>query len=159
MLFPVLGGLVLLLGYGFHFLTEGCLTVEVFLLFGSYLLEVLLVTLVDYCRSGFEAAPYLLTQLLGNGSDFAVLLMQFLQLIECADDIFFLGELLGSFAKLRLQFEILLEVILACFAVELQQVVELLYIELITAPQFRRLLCRYGLDVLPLLLQFLEFVV
>ncbi len=121
--------------------------------------EVLLVALVDNGRSSLEAGPNLLAQLLGNGANLAVLLVQLLQLVERADDVLLVGKVLGSLAQLGLELEVLLEVVLASLRVELKQVVELLYVQLIVAPKLVCLVGRNGLDVLPLLLQLLELVV
>ena len=70
--------------------------------------------LVYYCGSSLEASPYLLAQLLSHGTCLAVLLMQLLQLMECADDILLVSEFLRSLAELSLCLKILLEVVLAC---------------------------------------------
>src|SRR3712207_8428712 len=72
----------------------------------------LLMFLVDNGRCGLETAPYLLSQLFGNGTYFTVLLVEFLQLMEGANDVFFLIELLRGLTKGRLEFQVFLEVIL-----------------------------------------------
>ena len=116
--------LVLLLVDGFYLLTECSLLLEVFLLLGTQLLEVLLMLLVDNRAGSLEPAPNLLTQLLGYRAYFAILCVEFLQLVESRDDIFFLVEFLSSLAELGLCLKILLEVVFTSLVVELQQVVE-----------------------------------
>ena len=85
--------------------------------------------------------------------------MQLLQLVEGADDIVLVGQFLGSLTQACLGLEVLLEVQLAGFAIQLQQVVELLHIELVVAPQLVGFLSGNGLDVAPLLLQGLEILI
>ena len=125
---PVGGVLVFLLGDGFHLLAECGLACQVFLFLGAQLFEVLLVALVDYGRRSLEACPYLLAQFLCDRTYLAILLVQLLQLVERADDVLLVGELLCSLAELGLHLEVLLEVVFASLRVELEQVVELLYI-------------------------------
>lgn len=60
--------------------------------------------------------------------------MKVLQLMESVYHVRLIGKFLGFLAKLCLGFEILLEVIFTGFAVEVEQVVELLNIELVVAP-------------------------
>ena len=86
------------------------------------------------------------------------MLVQFLQLVEGADDVGLVGQLLGSLTQTRLHFKVLLEVVFASLAVQFQQVVELLHVELIVAPQLVSALSRHSLDFAPLLLQFLELL-
>ncbi len=116
----------------------------------------LLVALVDYCRCLLEACPYLLSEVFGHWSGLAVLLVKLLQLVESADNVWLVGKFLGGFAQACLYLEVLLEVVFACFDVQFQQVVELLHIELVVAPQLVGLVSRHSLDFLPLLLQSLE---
>ena len=156
---PVAGCLVFGFAKLLNLLAEGCLAGKILVFLGANLLEVLLVALVDNGRSSLEAGPNLLAQLLGNGANLAVLLVQLLQLVERADDVLLVGKVLGSLAQLGLKLEVLLEVVLASLRVELKQVVELLYVQLIVAPKLACLVGRNGLDVLPLLLQLLELVV
>ena len=56
------------------------------------------------------------------------LYLQFLQAVECVDDILFVGEFLCRLAQGRLCLEVFLEVVFACFGVGFQQVVVLFYI-------------------------------
>ena len=140
-------------------LAESCLLGEVFLLLSPEIIKVLLMALVDHGGCSLEALPYLLAQVLCHWTCLAELLMQFLQLMECADDVSLISKSLGSLAQECLLLEILLEVILPCLAVELEHVVELLHIELIATPQLAHLWCGNVLYFLPLLLQGLELVV
>ena len=119
----------------------------------------LLVALVDDGRGSLEACPHLFAQVFRHRADLAILGVELLQLVEGADDVGLLSELLSSFAELCLQFQVLLEVVFAGFVVELQQVVELLNVELVVAPQLIGLLGRHSLDVAPLLLQLLELLI
>ena len=159
MLLPVGSALVFELANLLYLLAESCLACKILLFASTKVLKVLLMTLVDDGRCSLEACPDLLAQLLGNGTSLTILLMKFLQLVECADYIFLIGELLSSLTQLGLYLKILLEIVLASLRVELQQVVILLDIELVVAPQLAGFLCRHSLDVLPLLLQFLKLIV
>ncbi len=85
--------------------------------------------------------------------------MELLQLMEGADDIRLIGQFLCCFAETVLDFQVLLEVILAGFAVQLQQIIELLHVQLIVAPQLVGLLSGNKTDLLPFLLQLLKFLV
>ena len=91
----------------------------------------LLVAFVDDGACRLESCPYLFAQLFCHRSHLAVFLMQFLQAVECVDDILFVGEFLCRLAQGGLCLEVFLEVVFACFGVEFQQVVVLLYIELV----------------------------
>ena len=128
MLLPVGSALVVGLAEFLYLLAEGGLACEVLLLLSAEILEVLLVAFIDYGRCSLEACPYLLAQLLSYRSYLAVLLVQLLKLVESADYVFLVGELLCCLAELCLQLEVLLEVVLASLRVELEQVVELLNI-------------------------------
>ena len=85
--------------------------------------------------------------------------MQLLQLVEGADYILLVGQLFSSLAKSGLQLQVLLKVVLACFAVQAQHIVELLYVQLIVAPQFVGFISWHILNFAPLLLQALELLV
>ena len=85
--------------------------------------------------------------------------MQFLQLMEGADDIGLVGQFLSSLAKALLLFLVLAEVVFAGFAVQTEHIIELLYVELIVTPQFIGFLGRHVLDLTPLLLQGLELLI
>ena len=148
-----------LCSHSLGFLTEGSLAGKIFLFLTSQFLEVLLMALVNNSGSSLETVPDVLAELLGHRSHFAILLMQFLQLVEGADDVFLVGKFFGSLAEFGFEFKVLLEVVLACLAVELQQVVELLHVELVVAPEFACPFCRHGTGLFPFLLELLEFVV
>ena len=158
-LFPILGSLVFSLVGSLYLFAEGSFLGEVFLFLGTQVFEVLLVLLVDNSASSLETFPNLLSQLLGNRTDFAILLVEVLKLVEGRNNILFLIEFLCSLAELGLGFKILLEVIFASFAVQLEHVVELLYIELIVLPYLVCLVCRDVFDFLPFLLQGLEVLI
>ena len=151
-LLPVGGAFVFFLGNGFHLLAEGRFLLQVLLFPGAQVVEVLLVLLVDDGGSGLEACPHLLAQVFGHGACLAEFLVELLQLVEGADDVFLVVELLGGLAETRLYFKVFLEVVFAGFAIELEQVVELLYIELVAAPKLVGFLGGHGLDVFPFLL-------
>ena len=112
--------------------------------------------LVDHSARSLESCPYLFAQFLGNGASLAIFLMQFLQLVECADDILLICKLLGSLTQFSLQFKVFLEVIFTCLDIEFEHVVELLHIELVITPQLISLGGRHTLDFLPFLLQCLK---
>ena len=92
-----------------------------------------LVALVDDSRGSLETGPDALAEILGHGAELLPLLMKLLQLVESVNDVLVLRELLGGFAELLLRLQILLEVEVAEFAVDLHLVVETLYVELIGA--------------------------
>ena len=85
--------------------------------------------------------------------------MQLLQLVECADDIAFVGQLLCRFTEFCLYFKVFLEVVFAGFAVQFQQVVILFYVQLVVAPQLVGFFRRNEFELLPFLLQLLEVLV
>ena len=132
---------------------------EILLFLSADILKVLLMLLVNHGAGSLESAPDLLAQFLGNRTDFTVLLVQVLQLMEGRDDILFLIEFFGSFAERSLCLEVFLEVIFTCLTVELQKVVELLHVELVVLPYLVRLVGRHGLDIFPFLLQGLEVII
>ena len=159
MALPVAATLILFGSDGFYFLAEGSLLLKVLLLAGTQILKVLLVTLVDHGAGGLETLPYLFTQFLAHRTHLAILLMQLLQLVEGTDDIFLISQFLGSLTQACLGLQIFLEVQLASLAIQFQQVVELLHIQLVVAPQLVGTLGWHSLDVAPLLLQGLEFLI
>jgi hypothetical protein len=97
-LLPVAGTFVFFLCYGLYFFAELCLPGQVFFLLRANVLEVLLVLFVDDSRSCLEAGPDFFAQFLAYRAGLTEFLMQFLQLVESTDDIFFLVELLCSLA-------------------------------------------------------------
>ena len=62
----------------------------------------------------------------------------------------------GSLAEGRLLLQVLLEVVFSGLAVEVDEVVELLHVELVVAPELVGLLGGHGLDLLPLRLEGFE---
>ena len=122
-------------------------------------MEVLLVVAVYGCCGSLEACPNLVTLFFGHGSRVAEFLVQLLPLVEGRHDIRFCRQLFGCLAQALLDFQILLEVVLAEFVVQLQQVVEFLHIELIVFPQFVHLGGGHEGYFVPLLLQLLELSV
>ena len=77
----------------------------------------LLVLLVDDGGCCLEACPHLFAQVFGHGASLAEFLVEFLQLVEGADDVLLVVELLGGLAEARLYFKVFLEVVFAGFAV------------------------------------------
>ena len=159
MAFPVGIALILFLSNSLHLLAEGGLAGEVVFLLRTHIVEVLLVALVDHCRGRLEAVPDFLALLFGHRTRLAVLLMKLLKLMEGTDHVGLVGEFLSLFAEMRFLLQILLEVIFACLTVEVEQVVELLYVELIVAPELIGLIGRHSFNLFPFLLQGLEVVV
>ena len=68
-------------------------------------------------RSCFEAIPNLVAQLFRYRTRITEFLMQLLELVESRNHILFISQLFGSLAKMRLYFQILLEIIFAEFVV------------------------------------------
>ena len=99
MLLPVATTLILLGSDGLYLLAEGCLAGQILLLFGADAFEVLLVALVDNGGGCLEAVPYLVAQVLADGTDLTVFGMELLQLVEGTDDIGLIGQLLCGFAE------------------------------------------------------------
>ena len=152
MLFPFASRLVFLCNDVLHLLAKCCLFRQVFFFLLAQCFEMLLVTLVDDGRRSLKTCPNLFAQFFGYRSNFAVLLMQFLQLVEGTNYVFFVGKVLSRFTQLRLQLQVFLEIIFARFPIEVQQVVKLLNVQLVVAPQFASVLWGYGLNLFPLLL-------
>ena len=159
MLLPVATAFILLSGNSLNLLTEGCLTGQIVFLLGTHTLEMLLMTLVDDSRSGLKTIPDLLTLLFGNRTDLTILLMQFLQLVECADDILLVSQFLCCLTEGGLQLQILLEIIFTSLTIEAKHIIELLDIELIVTPQLTGLFGRNSFDLTPLLLERLELLI
>ena len=85
--------------------------------------------------------------------------MQFLQLMESRHGVFHLGQLLSGLAKSGFDFKVLLEIVSAKFVVQTQLVVELLNIQLVGFPQFRRTFSWHLFDFLPFSLQVLKLII
>ena len=60
----------------------------------------LLMTLVDNRAGSLEASPYLFSEVLGNGTCLTKLLVQLLQLMESADYVRLISQLLSGLAEL-----------------------------------------------------------
>ena len=118
-----------------------------------------MVLLVDDSAGSLEASPDALTQVLGYRTDLTIFLVKVLQLVEGGDDIFLVCQFLSSFAEGGLSLQVLLEVVLTSLAVEFQQVVVLLHVELIVAPKLAGFVCRHSLDFLPFLLEGFEVII
>ena len=118
----------------------------------------LLVFLVNHRAGIFKACPYLVAQVFCHRSNLTELFMQLLKLMESAYHIRFFGQFFSLFTQVCFLLEVLFEIVFACFAVQVQQVVELLYVKLICLPRFVCLLRRHCSRLLPFLLQLLKGV-
>ena len=98
----------------------------------------------------------MLAQVFLHGSRLAILHVEVLELARGADDVLLLGQFFGSLAERRLLLQVLLEVVFPGLAVEVDEVVELLHVELVVAPELVGLLGGHGLDLLPLRLEGFE---
>ena len=136
MTLPIARAFVFLGCDGFHLLTECGLAHEIILFLGTQVVEMLLMALVNHRACSLKPNPHLLSQVFSHRTSLAVFLMQFLQLMESTDDIRLLSQFFSSLAQMGLYLKILLEIIFASLNVELEHIVELLYIQLIVAPQF-----------------------
>ena len=85
--------------------------------------------------------------------------MQLLQLMESTDYICLVGQFLSSFTQFGFQLQVLLKVVFTSLAIKLQQVIELLNIQLVVAPQLVSMFCGYILYFAPLFLKSLKFLV
>ena len=121
--------------------------------------EEILVTLVDDGRSRLETIPHLIAQFLSYRTGFAELSVQLLQLVEGANHIFLLGELLSGFADARFNLQVLLEVIFAHLMIDAQEVVALLHIVVVVFPSVGDVFGRDGANFLPLGLECFESIV
>ena len=79
--------------------------------------------------------------------------------MESRHHIRFVCQLFGSLTQIGFLFQILFEVILAEFIVQLYHVVKLFRVQLICFPQFIDLAHRYLFDFVPLLLKLFKFVI
>ena len=144
---------------GFYFLAECGLVCQVFFFFLLQFLEILLMTFVHGGRCSLEACPDFFAQFFRYGTRFLEFLMQGLQLLESGYDIGFFVQFLRSLAKACLDFQVLLEIVLTEFVVELQLVVILLYVQLVGFPQLVGFFCRDERQFLPLVLEFFKLLV
>ena len=81
--------------------------------------EILLMPFVDFRARLAETVPQRLFVFVGDRSDLAPLLVQFLQFVESRDDGSFQYERIGFLAKLQLGLVVLLQVQIAQFLVDL----------------------------------------
>ena len=79
--------------------------------------------------------------------------------MESADDVLFFSELLSNLAEGCLHLKVLLEVVLTCLDIELEQVIELLCDELVVLPEVSSVFCRNSLYLLPFLLEVFDFLI
>ena len=84
-----------------------------------------LIALVHHRGGGAEALPDFVAVFLGHGAQVLPLLVQFLQLLEGLYHVLVLGQGLGLLAEAGLGLQVLLEVQVTEFAVDIYQVVEL----------------------------------
>ena len=128
---PFGGGANFLPGNGFHLFTEGFLGLQVLGLLLLEPFEMGLVLLVDYGGGGAETLPDLFTEFLGHGAQVLPLLVEFLEFLEGIHHIVVLRQSLGRLAEGRLGLQVLLEIQIPEFAVNVHQVVELGHIQLV----------------------------
>ena len=121
--------------------------------------EVCSVLTIDDSACLLESGPYFLTLLFRYRSDLTILIMELLQLMESADDVLFFSELLSNLAEGCLHLKVLLEVVLTCLDIELEQVIELLCDELVVLPEVSSVFCRNSLYLLPFLLEVFDFLI
>ena len=107
--------------------------------------------------SSLESLPDRLSELLGHRTILLPLVMELLKLSECLDHILLLGESLRLLAELLLGLKVLAEVKVAKLTVDLDHIIELLYIELICFCDVSVILCRNWSYSSPACLDFTEF--
>ena len=115
-----------------------------------------LVPFVDDGSGGAETLPDGVAVLLGHGAQVFPLFVQFLQLLEGFHHILVLSQGFGRFAEHRLGFQILLEIEVAQFAVDVHQIIELGHIQLISIVDVAETLLGNRADLAPLVLDFTE---
>ena len=112
--------------------------------------------LVDFRARLAETVPQRLFVFVGDRSDLAPLLVQFLQFVESRDDGSFQYERIGFLAKLQLGLVVLLQVQIAQFLVDLDEIVEILYVHVVRFPQVFQVGLGHGARLLPATLQLAE---
>ena len=115
-----------------------------------------LVTLVDNGSGSAETLPDGVTVFLGHGTQVFPLLVELLELLEGLYHILFLGQGLGLLAESGLGFEVLLEVKVTEFAVDVHEVVEFGHIELIGVVHVTETLLGHRTGVSPTVLDIAE---
>ena len=143
---------------GFDLFAEFGLALQVFFFACLDGLEVCLVLLVDDGGCFLELGPYGLADFLGYGSCLLPFLVEGLQLVEGGEHVGVLSQCLGLLDETRLDLEVLAEVVVAQFVSELEEVVVLLYVELVVLPEFGGAFGGYGFYLFPFGLQSLELV-
>ena len=140
----------------FNFFAQESLLCKVFSLLNLLVLEMSLILLVYHCRSCLETFPNLLTELLGDRTIFLPLLMKLLKLPEGLNYIWIFCKCLCFLAESLLHFQILFKIKVTQFAVNLDHIIELLYIELICFIDISEILRRYRSDSPPSVLDLTE---
>ena len=112
--------------------------------------------LVDFRARLAETVPQRLFVFVGDRSDLAPLLVQFLQFVESRDDGSFQYERIGFLAKLQLGLVVLLQVQIAQFLVDLDEIVEILNVHVVRFPQVFQVGLGHGARLLPATLQLAE---
>ena len=115
-----------------------------------------LVALVDDGSGGAETLPDLVAELLGHGAEVFPLLVEFLQFLEGFYHVLVCSEGFGLLAEGGLGFQVLLEVQVAEFAVDVHQVVELGDIQLIRIVYVAEILLGNRADLAPAVLDVTE---
>ena len=139
-------------------LAEARLQLEILQLLGLDILEESLMLLVDAARSLLETLPERLLELVGHGARLAPLVVEFLQLAERLDDRRLQRQRLGRLAQRDLLLVILLQIEVAQFLVDLDEVIEILDVQVVGLPQVLDTLLRNRSRLLPALLQLAELV-
>ena len=141
---------------GFYLLAKGGLGLQVFHLLLLEPLKMGLVLLVDDRSGGPETLPDGIPVFLGHRAQFLPLFMEFLEFLEGIHHILALGEGLSLLAVGGLGFQVLLEVQVAEFPVDLDQVVEFLHIHLVRVVHVPVVLLRDRSNLAPAVLDFPE---
>ena len=116
---------------GLELVDDRTFGIQISLLFGVQLIEVRLMLLIDDGRSRFETVPQVLTQLTCHRSYLRPLVVQLLQRTRCFNDVLVALQTLCRFTQQRLELQVLLEIQVTKFNIDLDEVVELLLVLLI----------------------------
>ena len=153
---PLRGGGDFLIGDGLYLFAEGLLGFQVLGLLFLEAFEVGLVFLVHHGSGGAETLPDGIAVLLGHGAQVFPLLVQFLQLLEGFHHVLVLTQGLGLLAESGLGFQVLLEVQVAEFAVDVYQVVELGHVQLVGIVDVTEILLGHRANLSPAVLDVAE---
>ena len=115
-------------------------------------IEVLLMLLVDAARSHLEALPQSLLIFVCHRTCLTPLVVQLLQLVERLDNRRLGNQSLRLFAELHLLLIVLLQVKVTQLLVNLDEVVEVLNMEIVSLPHILHLLLWHKTRILPALL-------